>query len=64
MNFEILGEITNIEIIAIDNSIRRRKLKGNATIQLADGTICEAEIHRFESHHAGKKDLKIKRLLK
>ncbi|KAB8314894.1 hypothetical protein SD81_033325 [Tolypothrix campylonemoides VB511288] len=58
MNFEIIGEITNIEIIAVGNSIRElerlrkvygsgrwRKLKGIATICLNDGTVCEAELH-------------------
>ena len=52
MKFEILGEITNIEIIAIGNSIRQLnrlrkvygagrwgKLKGLATVSLEDGTM-------------------------
>ncbi|MHC5596180.1 MAG: hypothetical protein ACYTXC_09525 [Nostoc sp.] len=56
MNFEIIGDITNIEIIAVGNSIRElerlrktygsgrwRKLKGFATISLDDGSIYEAE---------------------
>ncbi|WP_180277534.1 hypothetical protein [Nostoc sp. 'Peltigera malacea cyanobiont' DB3992] len=58
MNFEIIGDITNIEIIAVGNSIRElerlrktygsgrwRKLKGFATISLDDGSIYEAELH-------------------
>lgn len=58
MNFEIIGNIDNIEIIAIDKSIRdlerlRKiygqgrwwKLKGTATIKLEDETICQAELH-------------------
>lgn len=52
MNFEILSEITNIEIIAIGHSIRIlsilkdrygegrwRKLKGIATVRLSGGDI-------------------------
>lgn len=60
MNFEIIGDITNIEIIAVGNSIRElerlrktygsgrwRKLKGFATISLDDGSIYEAELHWY-----------------
>ena len=73
IGFEILSEIRDIETIAVGRSvyIRRylertygkghwRKMKGIATVQLADGTICEAEIHWFEAHGIGRKDLKIK----
>lgn len=35
-------------------------MKGIATVQLADGAICEAEIHWFEAHRIGRKDFKIK----
>ena len=34
------------------------------TVQLADSTICEAEIHWFESHGIGRKDFKIKRVIR
>jgi len=60
LNFEIIGDITNIEIIAVGNSIRElerlrktygsgrwRKLKGFATISLDDGSIYEAELHWY-----------------
>ncbi len=73
MNFEIIGDITNIEIIAVGNSIRElerlrktygsgrlRKLKGFATISLDDGSIYEAELHWYEAHGIGKKEIKIK----
>lgn len=76
MNFEIIGEITNIETIAVNNSIRDlerlrkfygtgrwRKLKGIATITLEDGTTCEAELHWYEAHGIGKKEIKIKHIL-
>lgn len=58
MRFEVIGEVTNIETIAVGNSIREimclrkvygagrwRKLKGVAMVRLADGKICKAEIH-------------------
>jgi hypothetical protein len=58
MKFEIVGEITDIETIAVGSSIREvarlrrvygagrwRKLKGIVTICFSDGTICEVEIH-------------------
>jgi hypothetical protein len=67
LNFEIIGDITNIEIIAVGNSIRElerlRKIKGFATISLDDGSICEAELHWYEAHGIGKKEIKIKYFL-
>jgi hypothetical protein len=76
MHFDVIGEIVNIEIIAIGNSIRDlkrlrkvygsgrwRKLKGLATIRLEDDTICDAELHWYEAHGIGKKEIKIKRIL-
>lgn len=76
MRFEIVGEITDIETIAIGRSIRIlpllrkrygsgrwRKLKGLATVHLPDGTIRLAEIHWFEAHGIGKRKMRIKRFL-
>ena len=76
MNFEILGEITNIETIAVGNSIREvarlrkiygagrwRKLKGIATVRLPDTALCRAEVHWYAAHGIGKKEIKIKRIL-
>jgi uncharacterized protein with ACT and thioredoxin-like domain len=75
--FEILGEIRDIETIATGRAVyirrylervygkgRWRKIKGRATVKLADGTVCEAEIHWFEAHGVGRKDFKIKRVLR
>jgi hypothetical protein len=42
---------------------RWRKLKGIATIQLEDGTVCSAELHWYEAHGIGKKEIKIKYIL-
>jgi hypothetical protein len=67
---------TEIEIIVIGRSIRElerlqklygtgrwRKLKGRATVRLPDNTFCVAEIHWYEAHSIGRKDIKIKRIL-
>lgn len=42
---------------------RWRKLNGVATIQLEDGTVCKAEVHWYEAHGIGKREIKIKYLL-
>ena len=76
MKFEVVGGITSIDTIAVGNSIREierlrkiygigrwRKLKGIATISLADGTICEAEIHWYEAQGIGRKEIKLKYIL-
>jgi len=76
MNFEIVGEIAEIETIAVGRKIRIlrllrkrygkgrwRKLKGIATARLIDGTIRQAEVHWFEAHGIGKKKMRIKRFL-
>jgi hypothetical protein len=75
MYFEIVGEITGIEVIATRLSIRRlallqarygegrwRKLKGTAWVRLADGRLCRAEVHWYEAHGIGRKGFKIKRV--
>jgi len=75
MDFEIVGEISRIETIAVGTAIRElprlkklygsgrwRKRKGFATIQVANGIICRAEIHWYEAHGIGQKELKIKRI--
>jgi hypothetical protein len=77
MEFKILGEIRDIETIATGRGLyirrylertygkgRWRKMKGVATVQLADGTICEAQIHWFEAHGIGRKDFKVKRMIR
>jgi hypothetical protein len=59
--FKILSEIRDIETIAAGRG-GWRKLRGIATVELADGTICEAEIHWYEAHGIGRKDFKIKKV--
>lgn len=63
MDFEFVGNITNIEPIATGRGIRDlmrlqrhygkgnwRKLKGFASVRLIDGTIHTAEVHWYEAH--------------
>lgn len=76
MRFELLGEIQHVEVIASGHGVRDRrrlnrehgmgrwrKMKGVATVQLSDGTICQAELHWYEAHGIGKKEIKFKRPL-
>jgi hypothetical protein len=76
MPFEIVGEITHIQTIAVGPAIRDlvrlrkqygagrwRKLKGVATIRLATGRLRLAELHWYESHGRGRKEIKRKRYL-
>ena len=76
MDWEIVGPVRKTETIAAGREIREvrrlrkvygkgrwRKLKGTAQVRLPDGSVCEAEIHWYEAHGIGRKELKIKRLL-
>jgi len=42
---------------------RWRKLKGVATVKLESGSVRLAEVHWYEAHGIGKRNMKIKRLL-
>ena len=72
----IVGRVTVIENIAVGAKIRDvrrlrrlygrgrwRKVKALATVELADGRIRSAEIHYYEAHGVGRKDVKVKRFL-
>jgi hypothetical protein len=75
MEFELVGPVSEIEVIAVGPRIRAlprlrraygrgrwRKLKGSALVRLvATGEIFRAEIHWYEATGIGRKDLKIKR---
>ena len=76
MDFEIIDEIQDIEIIAVGKSIRNRarlkkvygpgrwrKLKGIAHVRLQSGRIRLAELHWYEAHGIGKRNIKRKRYL-
>lgn len=76
MEFEIIGPITSIKRIAGRGRLRQRqrlrhdygpgqwvKRKGTARVRLADGTIRLAEVHWYEAHGVGRKELKVKRIV-
>jgi hypothetical protein len=76
MRFEIISDIENIEVIAVGTRNRNftylqkiygrgrwRKLKGIAFIRIPNGEIRHVELHWYEAHGIGKKDIKIKRYL-
>ena len=73
MSFDLVGEISQIEAIAVGGKIRDirrlrklygkgrwRKMKGIAPVRLATGRTRIAELHWYEAHGIGKRDLKIK----
>jgi hypothetical protein len=75
--FEILGPIRDVETIAAGRGVfalrllernygkgRWRKMKGMAAVRLPDGTINEVELHWFECHGIGRKEFKIKKVLR
>ena len=74
MKFELLSPIEQTAIIAQGPSLRVRallikaygpgrwrKLKGVATVRLANGQVRRVELHWYEAHGVGKRDMKIKR---
>jgi hypothetical protein len=76
VHFEIVGAVTQVELIASGRGVRRlsflqkryggrsrRKMKGFATIRLATGAVRSAELHWYEAHGIGRKGWKIKRFL-
>jgi len=73
IDFTLVSAIENIEIIAANRAIRDlarlnrafgrgrwRKLKGTAYVKLPSGRIRFAEIHWYESHGIGRRNMKIK----
>lgn len=76
MNFEVVGDITEVETFAVGSSIRElprlrraygagrwRKRKGVARVRLEDGSTYRAEVHWYEAHGIGRVEVKIKRFL-
>jgi len=73
MNFEIISKVTRVETIAVGSRIRDlarlrkmygkgrwRKVKGVATVRLRSGRIRLAELHWYEAHGIGRKEIKRK----
>ena len=76
MDFEIVGDISVVETIAAGTGIRDlrrlrrsygkgrwRKMKGVARIRLANGRVRLAELHWYEAHGIGKREIKRKHYL-
>ena len=75
MGIEIVSEISSPVVIAVGARIREsarlkrvygpgrwRKMKGFARIRLPDGNTCLAEVHWYEAHGIGRREIKVKRL--
>lgn len=76
MQFDVISPIEAVEVIAVGTNIRDlayvqkmygsgrwRKLKGIARVRLPNGRIRRVELHWYEAHGIGRKDVKIKRYL-
>jgi hypothetical protein len=76
MHFKTKGAIRDIETIATGRGINNlnkitkiygkanwRKMKGICHVELEDGAVLEAEVHWYEGHGIGKKEMKIKKYL-
>ena len=75
-DFELIGDIADVELIARGSGIRDisllnrqygranwRKLKGVAFVRLPSGNIRRAKLHWYEAHGLGKREIKRKRYL-
>lgn len=75
-DFDLLGDISAIETIAVNLSVRERgklkmlfggsrwrKLKGVAIVRFPNGEIRKAELHWYEAHGVGRRKMKIKHVL-
>jgi len=73
VKFKILGKIEDIKTIAVGKKIhilpylekiyghgRWRKLKGVANVKLPNGKMRRVELHWYDAHGIGRKDIKIK----
>jgi len=75
-DFEVIGEVARIEVIAVNVSIRERrrlqarfggrrwrKLKGVGRVRFPNGEIRQAELHWYGAHGIGRRKMKVKRVL-
>lgn len=73
MDFQVIGPLRGVETIAAGRAIRqlrrlnRRygkgrwgKRKGLATVLLLDGTVHQAEVHWYEAHGIGRREMNLK----
>jgi hypothetical protein len=76
VDFAIIGEITAVETIATGRGVHARrylnrvygrghwrKMKGIAMVRHPQSPLRRAEVHWYEAHGIGKRDIKIKRYL-
>ena len=69
-DFEIIGAITEVEVVAVNLSIRElkrlkatfggrrwRKLKGFARVRFPSGEERSAELHWYEAHGVGRRKM-------
>ena len=74
MSFKIIGRLEKVELIASGKALhdlnriekqygkgKLRKLKGIAFVKLKNGKLRKAELHWYEAHGIGKKEIKRKR---
>jgi hypothetical protein len=74
---DVIGSISAVTTIAAGNRIREldrllrrygrgewRKCRGIGSVRLPDGTVRRAEIHWYEAHGIGKREMKVKRYLR
>ena len=73
MDVEVVGPLREVTTIAVGREIRElrrlrrrygkgrwRKRKGLASVRLLDGTVHRAELHWYEAHGIGRREVKIK----
>jgi hypothetical protein len=73
-DFELVSDLTDIEVIAVNLSIRElrrlkdefegrrwRKLKG-IRLEFPNGEVRQAELHWYEAHGVGRRKIKVKRV--
>ena len=76
MDFQLLGDVKDIEPIAVNLSIRERKnlkarfggrrwrkLKGVGLVRFPNGEVRRAELHWYEAHGVGRRKMKVKRVV-
>lgn len=76
MDFEIVGAIEQVSVIARGVSVRQRqrlvrrfgggrwrKMKGEATVVRGSQGPRLAEVHWYEAHGVGRREMKVKRYL-
>lgn len=74
MFFEIIGDVRDVETIALGGAIRTlarlrrlygaarwRKLKDVAVVRLEDGALARTELHWYEAHGIGRREVKLER---